>query len=35
MDPQQRERSYRKWHKAVERAAGWLDEDDDLDAVVA
>jgi glycerol kinase len=36
MDPQRRERRYRKWRKAVERAAGWLDEDDeDQDEVVA
>jgi glycerol kinase len=26
-----RERRYRKWRKAVERATGWLDQDDELD----
>ena len=28
MDPEQRERGYRKWRKAVERATDWVDEDD-------
>jgi glycerol kinase len=28
MEPGKRDRGYRKWHKAVERATGWLDEDD-------
>ena len=28
MDPEQRERGYRKWRKAVERAKDWVDEDD-------
>jgi glycerol kinase len=31
MDPRRRERGYRKWHKAVERATGWLDEDDEAE----
>ena len=26
---QQREKGYRKWRKAVERATDWIDEDDD------
>ena len=30
MDPQQRERGYRKWNKAVERATDWIDEDDEI-----
>ena len=30
MDPQQRERGYRKWSKAVERATDWIDEDDEI-----
>jgi glycerol kinase len=29
MEPERRDRGYRKWRKAVERATGWLDEDDD------
>jgi glycerol kinase len=28
MDPADRERGYRKWRKAVERAMDWVDEDD-------
>ncbi len=28
MDPEQRERGYRKWRKAVQRATDWVDEDD-------
>jgi glycerol kinase len=31
MDARDRDRQYRKWRKAVERAAGWLDEDDEID----
>jgi glycerol kinase len=29
MDPDRRERGYRKWRKAVARAIDWLDEDDE------
>ena len=29
MDPDRRERGYRKWRKAVARTTDWLDEDDD------
>jgi glycerol kinase len=29
MEPDQRERGYRKWRKAVARTTDWLDEDDD------
>jgi glycerol kinase len=29
MDPDRRERGYRKWRKAVSRTIDWLDEDDD------
>jgi glycerol kinase len=29
MDARQRDRGYRKWHKAVARTMDWLDEDDD------
>jgi glycerol kinase len=29
MEPERRQRGYRKWRKAVERATGWLDEDDE------
>jgi glycerol kinase len=29
MDPERRERGYRKWHKAVMRTTDWLDEDDE------
>jgi glycerol kinase len=29
MDPDRRERGYRKWRKAVARATDWLDEDDE------
>jgi glycerol kinase len=29
MDSEQRERGYRKWRKAVERATDWVDDDDD------
>jgi glycerol kinase len=29
MDPERRERGYRKWRKAVARTIDWLDEDDD------
>jgi glycerol kinase len=29
MDPEVRERGYRKWRKAVERAKEWVDDDDD------
>jgi glycerol kinase len=29
MDPERRERGYRKWRKAVARSTDWLDEDDD------
>jgi glycerol kinase len=29
MDPERRERGYRKWRKAVARTTDWLDEDDD------
>jgi glycerol kinase len=28
MDPEQRERGYRKWRKAVERTTDWVDDDD-------
>jgi glycerol kinase len=28
MDPEVRERGYRKWRKAVARTIDWLDEDD-------
>jgi glycerol kinase len=28
MDPQQREKGYRKWRKAVERTTDWIDDDD-------
>ncbi len=28
MDPERREKGYRKWRKAVERATDWMDEDD-------
>ncbi|MGV9255157.1 glycerol kinase GlpK [Streptomyces sp. NPDC003697] len=28
MDPSVRDRQYRKWHKAVERSFGWLDDDE-------
>ncbi len=31
MDPEHRERGYRKWRKAVERATGWMDEDDEAE----
>jgi glycerol kinase len=30
MTATERERGYRKWRKAVQRAIGWLDEDDEL-----
>jgi glycerol kinase len=29
MDPERRQRGYRKWRKAVSRTIDWLDEDDD------
>ena len=29
MNPQLREKGYRKWRKAVERATDWIDDDDD------
>jgi glycerol kinase len=29
MDPEVRERGYRKWRKAVERTKDWIDDDDD------
>jgi hypothetical protein len=29
MDPQRREKGYRKWRKAVGRTTDWLDDDDD------
>jgi glycerol kinase len=29
MEAERRERGYRKWRKAVDRAIGWLDEDDE------
>jgi glycerol kinase len=29
MDPQLREKGYRKWRKAVERTTDWIDDDDD------
>jgi glycerol kinase len=29
MDPQRREKGYRKWRKAVQRTTDWLDEDDE------
>ncbi|MFJ8959604.1 glycerol kinase GlpK [Lentzea sp. NPDC102401] len=29
MDPDARDKGYRKWKKAVERTVGWMDEDDD------
>jgi glycerol kinase len=28
MDPQRREKGYRKWRKAVQRATDWVDDDD-------
>jgi len=28
MDPEVRERGYRKWRKAVERTKDWIDDDD-------
>ncbi len=30
MEPDRRDRGYRKWCKAVERSVGWLDEDDEV-----
>jgi glycerol kinase len=32
MDPERRQRGYRKWHKAVSRTMDWLDDDDEVDA---
>ena len=29
MEPDERERGYRKWRKAVARTTDWLDEDDE------